>query len=188
MGKESKANDPERSGASGDDDDFDKIVLGEALESDLSSEKEMDLARADLAEARDKMLRAQAELDNYRKRARRELDDERRYAEIYLLRDLLPVLDNIHRAIEAAGKKADATALLEGFKMVRQQLETLLEQHQCKPIEAVGHPFDPAQHNAVMQQLKPDKPENTVLDVVQTGYHLHDRVVRPAQVIVSKKE
>jgi molecular chaperone GrpE len=188
VAKDSKSPNPDRPAEQTADDDFDKIVLGDAVESELSSEKEMDLARADIVEARDKMLRAQAELDNYRKRARRELDDERRYAEIYLLRDLLPVLDNIHRAIDAATKNADAAALLSGIKMVRQQLETMLEQHNCKPIEAVGHPFDPAKHNAVMQQPKPDKPENTVLDVVQTGYHLHDRVVRPAQVIVSKKE
>ena len=84
------------------DDDFDMSMLGDPATPELTSEGEMDLARADLAEARDKMLRAQAELDNYRKRARRELDDERKYAEINLLRDMLPVLDNIHRAIDAA--------------------------------------------------------------------------------------
>jgi molecular chaperone GrpE len=188
VAKESQSSDSERSGAQDTDDNFDELVLGPAGAPELTSEGEMDLVRTDLAEARDKMLRAQAELDNYRKRARRELDDERRYAEINLLRDLLPVLDNILRAIDAAGKNADAAALMSGFKMVRQQLETLLEQHQCKPIEAVGQPFDPAQHSAVMQRLKPDQPENTVLDVVQTGFHLHDRVVRPAQVIVSKKK
>ncbi len=102
----------------GMDDEFDMSMLGDPTTPELTSEGEMDLARADLAEARDKMLRAQAELDNYRKRARRELDDERRYAEINLLRDLLPVLDNIHRAVDAAEKKADLAALLSGFKMV----------------------------------------------------------------------
>ena len=80
------------------------------------------------------------------------------------------------------------TALLEGVRMVRQQLETLLERHHCQPIEAVGQPFDPARHEAVMQQTRPDQPEGTVTDVVQTGFQLYDRVVRPAQVVVSKKE
>ena len=155
---------------------------------ELTSDQEMELVRTQLAEARDKMFRAQAELENYRKRARRELDDERRYAEIHLLREMLPVLDNIHRAINAAGKNADPTALLEGVRMVRQQLETLLERHHCQPIEAVGQPFDPARHEAVMQQTRPDQPEGTVTDVVQTGFQLYDRVVRPAQVVVSKKE
>jgi molecular chaperone GrpE len=166
----------------------DQSIIGDGAIPETSSEQEMDRARADMTEARDKMLRAQAELDNYRKRARRELDDERRYAEINLLRDLLPVLDNIHRAIDAAGKNSDPAALLSGFKMVSQQLESMLTQHQCKPIEAIGKPFDPAEHSAVMQQTKPDEPEGTVIDVVQTGFQLHDRVVRPAQVIVSKKE
>jgi molecular chaperone GrpE len=184
VAKDSKSNNP----ADGMGDEFDMSMLGDPAAPELTSEGEMDLARADLAEARDKMLRAQAELDNYRKRARRELDDERKYAEINLLRDLLPVMDNIHRAIDAAEKKADAAALLSGLKMVSQQLESLLEQHQCKPIEAIGEQFDPAQHAAVMQQLDADQPTNTVLNVVQTGFHLHDRVVRPAQVIVSKKE
>jgi molecular chaperone GrpE len=154
---------------------------------ELGSNTEIEQLRTQLAEARDKMFRAQAELDNYRKRARRELDDERRYAEIHLLRELLPVLDNIRRAIEAAGKNADPTALLEGFRMVRQQLETLLASHHCQPIDAVGQAFDPAHHEAVMQQVRPDQPENTVTDVVQTGYQLHDRVLRPAQVVVSKQ-
>ena len=114
------------------------------------------IVRSDLDEARDKMLRAQAELDNYRKRARRELDDERRYAEINLLRDLLPVQDNIVRAIDAADKKADAATLLEGLKMVRLQLADVLKRHHCEPITGQGGPFDPAMHEAVMQQPSPN--------------------------------
>ncbi len=153
---------------------------------DLTADQEMDLVRNQLAEARDKMLRAQAELDNYRKRARRELDDERKYAEINLLRELLPVVDNITRALDHAEKKADPAALMEGVRMVAQQLETVLKRHHCQPIEAHGQPFNPALHEAVMQQPSADQPANTVVNVVQPGYQLHDRVVRPAQVIVSK--
>src|SRR5215467_2620836 len=80
---------------------------GDNPPTDLTLDQEVDLVRNQLGEARDKMFRAQAELENYRKRARRELDDERRYAEINLLRDLLPVMDNVTRAIDAAEKKAD---------------------------------------------------------------------------------
>ena len=155
---------------------------------ELNADQEMELVGTELAEARDKMLRAQAELENYRKRARRELEDERRYAEINLLRDLLPVMDNVTRAIDAAEKKADAASLLEGFKMVNQQLGNVLKKHSLKTIEAEGLQFDPAHHEAVMQQPSAEHPESTVLAVVQTGYQLHDRVVHPAQVIVSKKE
>ena len=141
--------------------------------------------RSELAAAKDHELRAHAELDNYRKRAARELDDRLRYANISLLRDLLPVLDNVDRAIEAAEKQADANALLEGFKMVSQQLGDVLKRHHCERIEALHTPFDPNVHHAVMQQPSEEHPANTVLMVTQNGYQLHDRVVRPSQVIVS---
>jgi molecular chaperone GrpE len=159
---------------------------GEIPSPELSLDQEVDLVRNQLDEARDKMFRAQAELENYRKRARRELDDERRYAEINLLRDMLPLSDNMSRAIDAAEKKADPAALMEGLRLMRQQLDNLLKQHNCLLIEAQGKPFDPAQHEAVMQQPGPDVEPNTVLNILQPGYQLYERVVRPAQVIVSK--
>jgi molecular chaperone GrpE len=142
--------------------------------------------RAELAAAKDRELRVHAELDNVRKRAARELDERLRYANLSLLRDLLPVIDNIERAIEAAEKNADAGALLEGFKMVDQQLDDVLKRHHCTRIEALNAAFDPNVHHAVMQQPSEEHPANTVLMVTQSGYQLHDRVVRPSQVIVSK--
>ncbi len=141
--------------------------------------------RTELAAAKDRELRAHAELDNFRKRAARELDEHRRYANLSLLRDLLPVLDNVDRAIEAADKNADPAALLEGFKMVSQQLGEVLKRHHCTRIEALHAPFDPNVHHAVMQQPSDEYPANTVLMVTQNGYQLYDRVVRPSQVIVS---
>ncbi len=144
--------------------------------------------QAELQAAKDRELRCLAELENYRKRAARELDDKLRYANMSLLRDLLPVVDNIERAIEAAEKNADAGALLDGFKMVQQQIEDVLKKHHCERIEALHAPFDPNVHHAVMQQSSAEHPANTVLMVTQNGYQLHDRVVRPSQVIVSKAE
>ena len=141
----------------------------------------------ELIQAQERVLRAQAELENYRKRARRELEDERRYAELPLLRDLAPVLDNVERAIQAAEKKADAATLLEGFKMVAQQLNTVMERHHLVRIEGLHQPFDPHLHQAIMQQPSSEFPADTVIGVAQTGYQLHDRVVRPAQVIVSRE-
>jgi molecular chaperone GrpE len=152
-----------------------------------ASETEMDKLRADLEDASDRVLRAQAELDNYRKRARRELEDERRYAAIPLLRDFLPVLDNIRRAIEAAEKSPHAEGLLDGVKLVAQSLESVLAKHDCKRIDALGKPFDPAFHEAISQLPSAEYPPNTVVLVAQEGYLLHDRVVRPAQVIVSTR-
>lgn len=142
------------------------------LEEQLSSEK-------------DRALRLQAELQNVLSRSSREVANERKYGSMGLMRDLLPVLDNISRALEAAGNESDGSGLLEGFRLVRQQLSTVLEQHQCKPQESDGAEFDPEKHEAILQQPSPDHPAGTIVMTTQAGYQLHDRIVRPAQVIVS---
>lgn len=146
---------------------------------------DVEQARRDLDEARDRLLRAQAELDNYRKRARKELEEERRYANLPLLSDLLPVLDNVGRAIQAAEKTPDVATLVEGVKMVAQQLEGVFNRNHCHRIEALHKPFDPHLHQAILQQPSAEYPSGTVLHVAQDGYQVHDRVLRPAQVIVS---
>jgi len=138
----------------------------------------------DLAEARDLALRAQADLENYRRRVQREQEQERRYATMPLLRDLVPVLDNIHRALVAA-QDQPSNGLLEGFQMVAQQLESALAQHGCTVIAADGVPFDPNLHEAVSQMPSDDFEQGTVMIETAAGYQLHDRVVRPSQVIVS---
>ena len=144
-----------------------------------------DRLNAELAAANDRALRLQAEMQNLRNRTSREIADERRYAVLPVLRDLLPVIDNIDRAIEAAEKAGEAENLLEGFRLVRQQLITTLSRHQCEPIAAEGEPFDPHFHEAILQQPSADVPAGHVMMVTQPGYKLHERVVRPAQVIVS---
>jgi molecular chaperone GrpE len=159
--------------------------MGSTLEAINELTTNIQKLQAELAAAKDRELRVHAELDNYRKRAARELDERLRYANLPLLRDLLPVIDNVQRAIEAAEKNADAAALLEGFRMVNQQLDDVLSRHHCTRIEALHAPFDPNVHHAVMQQPSEEHPANTVLTVTQHGYQLHDRVVRPSQVIVS---
>ena len=162
-------------------------AMEEALEEAAAQNiaQDLDQLQQQLDESRDRQLRLQADWENYRKRARRELEDERRYANQYLLRDLLPVLDNMQRAMTAAEKSPEQGGLLDGFKMVAQQLENVLAQHECRKIEALHQPFDPHFHEAITQQPSGDFPPNTVLAVVQVGYQLHDRVVRPSQVIVS---
>jgi molecular chaperone GrpE len=141
--------------------------------------------QAEIAAVKDRELRVRAELENYRKRAARELHDSLRYANLPILRDLLPVLDNVERAIQAAEKNADAAGLLEGVKMMHQQLMDLLQRYQCEQINALHVPFDPNLHHAILQQHSDEFPPNTVVMVTQNGYQLHDRVVRPSQVIVS---
>ena len=141
--------------------------------------------RGELEEVKDRSLRAQAELENYRKRAARQMEEERRYANLPFLADLLPVWDNTVRAIEAAEKTPDVAKLLEGFKMVAGQLERVLTAHHCTRIQALHKPFDPHRHQAISQQPSAEYPPNTVLLVAQEGFLFHDRVVRPSQVIVS---
>ena len=151
-----------------------------------AAESAVERLRAEAAEAHDRALRAQAELENVRKRMRREMEEERKFAASLLLVDLLPVVDNIGRALSAAEKSPDVAALTEGVKMVARQLDGVLARHHCKRIEAAGRPFDPNLHAAVMQQPAADVAASTVLNVVQEGYQLHERVLRPSQVIVSK--
>lgn len=147
-----------------------------------------DSLQAELQEAKDRALRIQAELENYRKRAAREMQDERRYANLPLMRDLLPVLDNMDRAIEAAEKTHDTADLLEGIKMVAQQFAEVLERHDCVRIPALNEPFDPHLHEAVSQRPSDEHPVGTVVIETQSGFQLHDRVVRPSQVIVSSAD
>lgn len=160
-------------------------VAAAALDRQEAEADPMETLRAELQEAKDGALRSRAELENYRKRAAREMQDQRRYANLPLMRDLLPVLDNMNRAIRATEKTHDAAGLLAGVKMVAQQLEDVLQRHHCVRIEALDAPFDPHLHEAISQQPSDSHPANTVLSVTQTGFQLHERVVRPSQVIVS---
>lgn len=153
---------------------------------DVAAETAEPTFEAQAAEFQERLLRTQAELENFRKRSRREFDDAQRYREIDVLRDLLPVLDNVLRAIEASEKTSDVETLRSGFKMTAQQIEKLLEAHGCRTIETDGAAFDPAVHDAILQQDIPGTAAGTIVGTASRGYKLHDRVVRPAQVIVAK--
>ncbi len=142
--------------------------------------------REQVLELQDRALRAQADFDNYRKRARRDLDEQTRYAALPLLRDLLPVLDNLQRALSTLEADTESQqGLAAGVRMVATQFADVLSRHECCRIEAEGAEFDPASHEAIAQQPSPHQPHGTILHVSQQGYRLHERVVRPAQVIVS---
>ena len=141
--------------------------------------------QAEVQEANDRALRTNAELENFRKRSRREMEEERRYAALPVMRDILNVCDNLDRAIEAAEKNTAGSGLLEGVKMVSLQLNTYLEQHLCRRITAVGEAFDPHRHEAIAQEPSAEHPAGVVTRVTRHGYQLHDRVIRPAQVMVS---
>lgn len=146
-----------------------------------------------LREANERALRTQAELENYRKRMQREMADDRKYAVVPFVRDLLPVVDNLERAIQhtqatsASKGKADPeiASLLEGIQLVATQFEGVLKQHDCLRIEAVGATFDPNLHQALAQEPSDQYPAGAISRETQVGYQLAGRVIRPSQVFVS---
>jgi molecular chaperone GrpE len=137
----------------------------------------------------DKYLRAVADLENARKRQRRELDDAKVEARGKVLKEMLPVVDNLERAIEHAAKQAgdDATQkpMIEGIQLVLRQFTTAFERLEVTQIEALGQPFDPNLHEAISQQ-ESDQPAGTVVQVLQRGYKSGDRLLRPVLVVVAK--
>lgn len=152
----------------------------------------LDALKAENDDLRDKFLRLAAEMDNLRRRTEREVKDARAYAASAFARDMLAVSDNLRRALEAvpAGLKDSADAvvkpLLEGVEMTERAMLSALERHGVKKIEAEGQKFDPNFHQAMFEVPKPDVPNNTVVQVVQAGYTIGDRVLRPAMVGVAK--
>jgi molecular chaperone GrpE len=144
----------------------------------LNAEQERDAYRS-LAQ------RLQADFENYQKRLARELADERRYAIAPLVLDLLPTLDNLERALNQAQNEGDRPALIQGVSMVRSQLLESLARHGVIPIDTLGQPFDPNLHEAILQQPREGVAPGTVVEVLESGYRLHDRVLRPTKVIVA---
>ena len=172
------------------DDDIEYSEADHASAQTDEPQDELQRLQAEAGEANDMALRARAELENFRKRAQREMQEERRYANIHLMRELLPVLDNVDRAIKAAEKSGasdEAASLLEGFRIVEKQLTAVLDRYHCKRIDTEGSQFDPNLHEAILQQPSPDHPDGAILTVTEIGYLLHDRVVRPSKVVVTKK-
>jgi molecular chaperone GrpE len=141
--------------------------------------------QAKLDDTQGRLMRSLADLENYRRRANREQEEARRFESLRLVRDLLPALDGLNRAISSAEQSGDQQALLNGIRMVAQQFRDILRGHAAEPIDALGKPFDPNLHEALTQVPSAEHPPMTVLQVVELGYRMHDRVVRPARVIVS---
>lgn len=135
-------------------------------------------------ELEEKVLRKTADLDNLRKRKRKDEKKLRKYSGEDVLGDLLEVIDNFDRALDSIEIENDDVH--EGIDMIRKQLLELLSKHDVKPMEAEGEPFDPHQHEAMMQEERADLDQETVVEVFTEGYTFHDRVLRPASVKVGK--
>jgi molecular chaperone GrpE len=136
-------------------------------------------------EASKRYLRLAADFDNYKKRVRQDQADTEKHANAELIGRLLPVVDNLHRVLESAPPDLDE-AWLKGFQLTIQQLDDLLAAYGVVPIEALGRPFDPSEHEAIGHEESDEHPEDTVVTEVRRGYRLHDRVVRPALVRVAR--
>ncbi|SFB96562.1 molecular chaperone GrpE [Devosia psychrophila] len=148
--------------------------------------------RIENADLKDRVLRSHAEMENLRKRTERDVNDTRSYAIAGFARDMLSATDALSRALmvlpaEARTSGAATTeSLIEGIELAEREMQRLLAKHGVKPIEAEGQKFDPHKHQAMFEVPDPSKPEGTVVQVVQTGFAIGDRVLRPAMVGVAK--
>jgi molecular chaperone GrpE len=146
----------------------------------------IEVAQAEVARIRDQLLRTAADFDNFRKRSRRELDEAKRITREDVLRDLLPVFDNLERAAAHAETATDVKSLADGVNMVLRQFLDTLSKLGVERVQAVGVPFDPSQHEAIQHLETSEQPPGTVVHEVQAGYRAGDRLVRPSLVVVAK--
>lgn len=154
------------------------------------ADSELLTAKSDAKNYYDRLLRVSAEFENYKKRTQRETGDFRKFANESLVKDLLPVVDNLERAIESASSistgECAPDSLVEGITLTLNEILKIFERYHVKPIESVGQKFDPFFHQAMMQEEVEDKPDNIILKELQKGYMIHERLLRPAMVVVSK--
>ncbi|GAB6096480.1 nucleotide exchange factor GrpE [Desulfatiferula olefinivorans] len=150
-------------------------------------ELKLQLAEQAAAQSHERLLRASAEYDNFKKRAQREAEEFRKFANETLIKELLPVIDNLERAVESSGTAKDGgNGIVQGVEMTLREIYKILERFNLKALDSEGKPFDPNFHQAVLQEESEEHPENTVLKEMQKGYLLHDRLIRPAMVVVAK--
>jgi molecular chaperone GrpE len=166
----------------GDDDEYDALLA------------QVEQLRRELDSTKDKWLRAVADLENYKKRVKREMEEQAVRTAQTLLPSFLPVMDNLERALEAApaaiqGAAAenvsDIQQLVAGIELVRKEFLAALARHEIEPIPAVGVPFDPSVHDALQQLDSPDHAPGVVIREFEKGYRMRDRLLRPARVIVA---
>jgi len=154
-------------------------------ETNLTLKAELVKAKATAEEHYSQLQRLQADFDNYRKRTQKEKTELIKYASERLVGELLPVLDNFDRAVSAAKVNPDFTSFSQGVEMILRQMQTALSTEGLKAMEAVGQPFDPNLHDAVLRVDSDDYPENTVVEEIQKGYYLKEKLLRPCMVKVS---
>lgn len=148
---------------------------------------ELERVTAERDKQREQLLRTAADFDNFRKRTRRDLEDAQKKGQQDVVRDLLPVFDNLERAVQAAATASDATSVVEGIRMVLKLFEDTAERIGLVRIKTVGERFDPAVHEAIQQKESHDLPPGSILSEVVPGYRFGDKLVRAAMVVVARK-
>ncbi|MDF2963985.1 MAG: co-chaperone GrpE [Paenibacillus sp.] len=148
-------------------------------------DQELVQLRKESEENYQRFLRAQADFDNFRRRTRQEKEEFAKYASLKVIEQLLPVVDNLERALNAGREGKDYEALLKGVEMISRQLDQTLANEGLQAMEAVGQPFNPEFHQAIMQVESEQYEEGIVVEEIQKGYMLKDKVLRPAMVKVS---
>ena len=164
-----------------------EFAIEEGLD-DLTAESEIEALRAERDDFRDRFMRALADAENTRKRGERDRREAEQYGSTRLARDLLPVFDNLNRALSAATdeQKAAAAALFDGVQLTLRELTNVMTRHGMKPITPkVGDMFDPQNHEAMFEAALPGTKAGQIIQVMTEGFMLHDRLLRPAQVGVS---
>lgn len=161
-----------------------EVVPAEAIDSLEAAKARIDELQAALVAQREEQLRERAELDNQRKRMARDLEQARKFANERVLGDLLPVLDSLERGLDAS--VVDPQRMREGSELTLRQLAKVIDDHGLQVVDPLGQPFDPERHQAMSLVDAPGKPAGTVVMVMQKGYLLNGRLVRPALVAVTK--
>jgi molecular chaperone GrpE len=157
------------------------------VEVETDYEEELESARKEAKKNYDRLLRVSAEFENYKKRTIKEQVELKKFANEALLKDLLSVVDNLERAIASTdGESEEVSTFLKGVELTHQEILKILKKNDVMSIEAVDSPFNPCFHQAVMQTESADYPANTVIEELQKGYLIYDRLLRPAMVVVSK--
>lgn len=141
----------------------------------------------EVEELRERVLRVQADFENYKRRMSREQGESRAWGTEGLVKELLPVIDNLERALQAGGKSSDPTVLLQGVRMTLQQFQEIMRRAGLSEIRAVGEVFDPRVHEALMTVDSEGHPENLVVEEFEKGYKIRDKLLRPAKVSVARK-
>lgn len=160
--------------------------------SDSAADPALAAAQEQVATLKDQLLRAHAEMDNLRRRSQRDVENAHKFGVERLLGDTLPILDSLEKGLEAANNMASSTpgdaaaAMVEGLKLCHKMFLDTLARYGMTPVDPRGEPFNPKWHEAIAMVANPDMEPNSVMDVLQRGYLLHDRVLRAAKVVVTK--